>query len=239
MGICFIIGVLIAYLVFAKTINKEEAEKFFDYSPFAILFSLIGARLFYVFGSYEYYFSNPKEIIMLNHGGLSIFGAIIFGIISLYALSKRYKFDFLTHCDILAVVFPLCQALGRFGNYFNQEAYGLPCDSFLCLYVDKKFRVDDYINVDYFHPTFLYESMFDVVIFIILLSLYLKNKKFKKGSIFLLYLILYSIVRFFIESIRIDSVLNIFNLHIAQVISLIILMFSIVFLYFINKKSAD
>ena len=95
MAVVFLLGVLLSFLFIKKKYNKLEADKIIDYSPFVIFFALIGARLFYVIGMHEFYFKNPLEILLINHGGLSIFGAIVFGIITLYILSKIKKFNFL------------------------------------------------------------------------------------------------------------------------------------------------
>lgn len=239
MAFVFLLGVIISVILLNKKVSKNDSDLFLDYSPTIILFSIIGARLFYVLASFEFYFKNPKEIIMINHGGLSIFGAIIFGILTFYFLSKKNKFDFLIHIDVIAVTFPLCQAIGRFGNFFNQEAYGAPYDGFLKLFVSKYYRKPQFLDVEYYHPAFLYESFFDLIIFFILLTLFFKNKKLKNGSIAAIYLILYSIIRFFIEGIRIDSVLNLASIPIAKIISIIIFILGLSCLIFLNKKHAQ
>ncbi|MBQ4646902.1 MAG: prolipoprotein diacylglyceryl transferase [Candidatus Gastranaerophilales bacterium] len=239
MAISFAIGVLSAYFLFKKKYEKQEAELFLDYSPIVIFFSIIGARLFYVLASYKFYFKNPQEIFMINHGGLTIFGAICFGILTLFFLSKIKKFNLLKHLDLLAVVFPLCQSIGRFGNYFNQEAYGAPTDGFLKLYVDSNCRKQEFLNVEYYHPTFLYESILDFLVFLILLFLFLKSKNQKFGNIALIYLILYSLIRFTIEGIRIDSIAYISNLPVAKLICIFIFIISIICIFLNNKKHAQ
>lgn len=239
LAFCFLVGVLICYFLFKKKYGNLVAESFLDYSPFVIIFSLFGARLFYVIGLFDYYIHNPIEIILINHGGLSIYGAIIFGIIAMYYLKIKNKIDFLKHCDVIAICLPLCQAIGRFGNYFNQEAYGAPCNSFLKLYVEKYYRPEKYINNSFFHPTFLYEMIADLFIFLILITIFFKKTDIKSGSITCLYLIFYSFIRFFIEFLRIDSVLNIHYIPVAQIISVIIFITSLSFLIFINKKSTN
>lgn len=239
LALCFLIGVLVCYFIFKKKYDKKTAEQFLDYSSFVIVISLIGARLFYVLGSFNYYFQNPIEIILINHGGLSIYGAIFFGVAAMYYLKIKNKIDFLKHCDIIALCLPLCQAIGRFGNYFNQEAYGTPCNSFLKLYVSKYYRNEKYIDYNFFHPTFLYEMIADLIIFSILLMVFFKKNDIKKGTTTCLYLILYSFARFIIEYYRIDSVLNICNIPIAQIISAIVFLISLSFLIYINKKSTN
>lgn len=236
MAISFLVGVIFSYLLLQKKYSKDEAEVFFDYSPYLILGSILGARLFYIIGSFKFYLKFPQEIFMINHGGLSIFGAIFFGIVFIFLFSKIKKFSFWSHLDTLAVVFPLCQSIGRFGNYFNQEAYGLPYDGMIKLYVEKPFRLSKFINVEYYHPTFLYESLLDLVIFLMLFTIFIKSKNLKKGTISAIYLILYALVRLFVENIRLDSVLNIANLHIASIICVFAIILSLIWLYFIYKK---
>lgn len=239
MASVFFLGLFFASFLFKKYISKNESELFLDYSPWIILISIVGARIFYVIGEFDFYISHPAEILMINHGGLSIFGAIFFGLISLYLFSKKKKFSFFAHCDIFALVFPLCQAIGRFGNYFNQEAYGAPFNGFIKMYIDKYHRFEKFSNVDYYHPTFLYESLLDFLAFFLLLIIFLKFKTRKTGLLTGLYLILYSVIRFAVESIRIDSVLNIASIPIAQIISLITLFLGFVILFFIYKKRAS
>ena len=237
MAISFFVGLIGAYFLIKTRISKNEADIFLDYSPFVIFCAILGARLFYVIALLDYYFENPLEIIMINHGGLSIFGAIFFGILSTYILSKIKKFDFLQHLDMIAIVFPLCQAIGRFGNYFNQEAYGAPTNSFIKLFVSKEYRKPELLEIEYYHPAFLYESILDIFICLSLLILY--KKKTINGSIACSYLILYSIGRFIIEAIRIDSVLNIQNIPIVQILCIFILILSVVFLLFLSKKRVN
>lgn len=237
MATVFLVGIFVSYFLFLKKYDKKTAEVFFDYSPLVIFISVIGARIFYVFGSFEYYIKFPKEILMINHGGLSIFGAIIFGLITIFVLSKKKAFDFLAHCDVIGIFCPLCQAIGRLGNFFNQEAFGAPTNGAIKLFVDEKFRPEHLTNVEYYHPAFLYESVLDLLIFFILLFLFFKFNNLKKGTIACLYLILYSFARIIVEQIRIDSVLNIVDIPIAQIIAFVLIIFASCSLILIYKKS--
>lgn len=222
------IGIVVGYRLFKKNISKDEADFFLDYIPFVVFFSILGARLFYVIGNIEFYLAHKKEIFLINHGGLSIWGAILFGLVGLIFYLKLNKKNIYAHLDIIAAVMPLCQAIGRFGNYFNQEAFGKPSESFFKLYVDTQFRPAEYINYEYFHPTFLYESILDIISFLILILLFTKRRNLKSGAIFYLYIIFYSIIRLIVESIRIDSVSYVFNIPIASFISLIALLTSLI-----------
>ncbi len=222
------IGIIFCYYLFLKLKSKQEADFFIDYIPFIVVFSIMGARIFYVIGNLDFYLKNKCEIFLINHGGISIWGAIIFGAISLYTYLKFKKKDILFHFDVISLAMPICQSIGRFGNYFNQEAFGKPSEFFIKLYVDKIYRPERFINYDYFHPAFLYESILDILIFVILLIILKNKKKFKQGTIFYGYIMLYSIVRIFVEYIRTDSVAYVFNIPVASFICIIMITASLI-----------
>lgn len=231
------LGIILSYFLIKKRYSKACAELFLDFIPMVIIFSILGARLFYILGNLNYYILNPLEIIFINHGGLSFWGGLTFGTLSFLFFLKKNKLPLSGFFDSIAVTLPLSQAIGRWGNYFNQEAYGAPYDGFLKMFVDLKHRPIDYINFEYFHPAFLYESVLNLILFVFLLVLFLKKKNLKSGTIFYLYLICYSIIRIIVESIRIDSVLDVFNMPVAMVISFIVLISGII-LILKNKKAA-
>ena len=230
-------GVILGYFLFLKKEGKKAAEVFLDSIFHVVVFSIIGARIFYIIGDFNFYSNHPKEMILINHGGLSIYGAIIFGILTLIIYLSLKKENIYRYLDFFALLMPLCQAIGRWGNYFNQEAFGKPSLSFLKLFVDYTQRPLAYANYEYFHPTFLYESVLNFILFLILILLFLK-KDLKNGIIFSLYLIFYSIIRIIIESIRIDSVMNISSIPIATILSIAILLFGLLNLFFIFKKTS-
>ena len=235
LSIAILAGIFLSDYLIKLKYDKKTLEYFQDSIPIGFIFALFGARLFYVTGSYEYYLQNPSEIIMINHGGISIFGAIVFGILAIYIYSKIKKISSLKYLDFYALVFPISQAIGRFGNYFNQEAYGSPSHSFLKLYIDKAHRIEEFINIPYYHPTFLYEAILDLIIFILLLFIY-KKTNFKEGTIFYIYLLAYSFIRLIVESIRIDSILNIGEIKIVQIIAILFILISTFFLFKLYKK---
>lgn len=230
------IGIFSAYLIIKKKFSKTEADFFLDIIPWTIFSAIVGARLFYVIGDLNFYLNNLNEIIMINHGGLSIFGALVFGILSFYIISKIYKINFFKYADSAAVVLPLSQAIGRWGNFFNQEAYGKPTYGFVKLFIDIAHRKPYYNEFEYFHPAFLYESVLNFCVFLLLFFIFFKVKKLKSGSVFLLYLIFYSVIRFFIERIRIDSILNINNVPVVQVLCIVLFTVSLIALIIINKN---
>jgi len=231
--LAILFGIGFIYNTLKLKYNKQLADLFFDITPSIIITSIIGARFFYVIGDFNYYFNNPLEIILINHGGLSIYGAIIFGIFGFYFQCKKRNINFLKLIDVAALAMPMCQAIGRWGNFFNQEAFGLPSDFIIKMYITKQNRPIEFSNFEFFHPAFLYESILDVVIFIFLNIIYFK-KNTKRGTIFFLYLMLYSLTRILIENIRIDSVLNIFSIPVAILISILIFCISLCFLILKN-----
>ncbi len=237
MAISIFLCVFLSYLFLKKYHSKKLADEFIDMCPGAIVSGIFGARFFYCISNFDFYLKHKSEILMLSHGGLCIYGAIIFGILYFIWYTKKRKINCLKYLDSVALFFPLAQSIGRWGNYFNQEAYGTPTDGFLKLYIDYSNRPLKYIDVEYFHPTFLYESILDIASFILLLIIFIKFKdKMKQGTIFYLCLIFYSIIRIFVESIRIDSVMNFGNIAIAQVIALLIMIISS-FLLFKSYKN--
>ena len=240
LTLAIFVGLVVSYFLLKKRFNIILAQDFVDISPFMILISLIGARFFYVLGDWEFYSLYPREIFFINHGGLSIYGAIFSGIIFFIFYCKRRNISFFSFCDCLAVVMPICQSIGRWGNYFNQEAFGTPTEGFIKLYVDEIYRPLEYKNFQYFHPAFLYEGILNLLLFLFLLFLFIKFKNIKKGLIFSLYLIFYASIRLLIENIRLDSVMNIYSIHVASIISIVILLYgliNLIYIYFFNKKT--
>lgn len=231
------VGVYCAYFLYKLFYNKQEASKIIDFSPYIIIIGIIGARLYYCLVNFSYYVKHPLEIFYIRQGGLSIHGVIIIGILALYAFSKKYKMSFLKLIDVFLCGTALGQSIGRWGNFFNSEAFGTPTNLPWKLYIPIIHRPPQYIDFKYFHPTFLYESIFDFLIFLILLICFKKLSK-SPGVLACLYLIMYSIVRIIVEHFRIDSVLNIDGIPIAQLVSLIIIVVASVAIMILTRKKS-
>ncbi len=222
-------GVIIALAVLIGTFLAERETKrqglseetLLDFLIYAIPLSVIGARLYYVAFSWSDYKDNPIKILHFRGGGLAIHGAIITAIVVAIIFCNKRGLDFWTLADICAPSLILGQAIGRWGNYINQEAHGGPTDLPWGIMVDG-------IKV---HPTFLYESIGNLLVFGFLLW-YRKNKSKVSGEIFLLYIGLYSLVRFFVEGLRTDS-LMIGSIRTAQLMSVV---FVVVAFYAIKKR---
>ena len=229
-----ILGILVAYIeIKRKKINTEE---FSNMAFYAILCGFIGARIYYCLFNLDYYLSNPVEILMVWHGGLAIHGGIIGAIIAIYVYCKKKDIKFYEMLDICAPALVIGQIIGRWGNFFNSEAHGgIVTKAFLENLHLPKFIIDGmYIDGNYYHPTFLYESLLNLVCFIVLMFLR-KNKDIKIGVITGIYLIWYGIIRIFIESLRTDS-LMIGNIKMAQLIGLPMIIIGIILIIISGNK---
>lgn len=217
--------------------QKLNLEFWINLLFYMILFGIIGARLYYVLFNLSYYLSDPLEIIKVWHGGLAIHGGIIAGVIVILLYTKKYNVNTMKVLDIVAVSIIIGQAIGRWGNFFNQEAFGgIVSRDFLEMLKLPEFIINGmYINGSYHHPTFLYESVWNFVGFIILLVLR-KRKYNKVGELSGFYLMWYSFGRFFIEGLRTDS-LMLGSFRIAQVVSLIAFIIGIVLIVKAKKGS--
>jgi 16S rRNA (cytosine1402-N4)-methyltransferase/phosphatidylglycerol:prolipoprotein diacylglycerol transferase len=201
-------GILLAYNE-AKRLGYDP-EYIIDLSLWCIPSAVIGARLYYVIFEWEYYNGDIMKIINIREGGLAIHGALIAAVLTGYIFTKVKKISFGGTADIVAPGIILGQAIGRWGNYVNAEAHGGPTDLPWGILVDG-------VRV---HPTFLYESLWNIGVFIFLI-IYRKKKKVD-GEIFLLYGILYSAGRFWIEGLRTDSLMYM-GMRTAQIISVVII----------------
>ncbi len=229
MALAIAIGVLVSDWAGTKFFALKK-ETIIDLAPYLIIFGIIGARLYYCILSYDFYLRFPTEIIAIRHGGISIHGAILGGLVGLWIFAKRHKINPVKLCDVSAIGLSLAQAIGRWGNFFNSEAFGAPTNLPWKLYIAPQYRPIPYQEYQYFHPAFLYESILDVVIFVILLALVKTGKLKKDGNLALIYLILYSIVRIIVEMFRLDSVKYIFGMPVAIFVSIGIIIISVALL---------
>ncbi len=201
----FVAGIVLAYFIAkAKALKKGISELLFDEIIFwTILTGFISARLYYVLFYFDQYKSNLPEIFMIWHGGLAIYGGLIGGLVALYFLSKKHQINFFSITDAIVFALPLAQSIGRFGNYFNYEAFGRPTNLPWKMFVPEQFRPEGFSTFSFFHPTFAYEILFNLFVFLLLWRI--EKKAFKTGVLTGAYLVLYSIGRFFIEQVRLDS----------------------------------
>ncbi len=236
-SIFIFLGILAACIIIyleAKK-NKLDEEFIINLAFNTIIFGIIGARLYYVLFNLDYYLANPIEILQIWNGGLAIHGGIITGGLFVIYYSKKNKVETLKIFDILVVGLIIGQAIGRWGNYFNQEAYGaITTVAKLKSMGIPKFVIDGmYILGNYHQPTFFYESIWNLFGFMALLIIR-RYKYLKLGQLSGFYLIWYSIARFIIEGMRTDS-LMLSNFKVAQIMSIILLVLGIILFIYYNK----
>lgn len=237
-GLFVVSGIIAALYITLYLANKFSINKeiIWDLSFYLIIFGLIGARIYEIFLEFPYYLNNPAQIIQVWEGGLAIHGAIIAGLLTIYYFSNKYKINFWRLTSIIAPGLSLGQAIGRFGNWFNQELFGLPTNLPWGIPINLENRPLEFINQTFFHPTFFYESLGSLIIFAILLitiSSYNKLEIKSAMQITALYLFLYSFLRFVLEFIKIDRTPIFIGLRWPQVISLLIIFSALI----IFKKS--
>ncbi|CAC5960473.1 TPA: prolipoprotein diacylglyceryl transferase [Staphylococcus aureus] len=227
-GIIIAVGILLGYFVAQRALVKAGLHKdtLVDIIFYSALFGFIAARIYFVIFQWPYYAENPSEIIKIWHGGIAIHGGLIGGFIAGVIVCKVKNLNPFQIGDIIAPSIILAQGIGRWGNFMNHEAHGGPVSrAFLEQLHLPNFIIENmYINGQYYHPTFLYESIWDVAGFIILVNI---RKHLKLGETFFLYLTWYSIGRFFIEGLRTDSLMLTSNIRVAQLVSILLILISI------------
>lgn len=230
-------GIIISFaLLLGTTLSIREAKKqdieedfMLDLYIRVIPAAIIGARLYYVIFTWEYYKDNLLMIFSTRSGGIAIHGAVLGGLLVAIIFIKKHKVSFWKLADIIAPYLILGQAIGRWGNFINQEAHGgIVSKKFISIFPDF-IEKQMYMNGNYYHPTFLYESIWNTLVFIVLIVL--RRKPYiKKGDIFSLYIISYSIARVFIEGMRTDS-LMLGSIRIAQLISILLIVIGVFLIY--------
>ena len=238
MSFSMLMAIMVIFLIKKKYFPDIKDDDIYNLAFVLIISGLIFARIYYVILDYNYFIKYPYDIIAIWKGGISIQGAIIGGIIAGFIYTREHKLDFFKLADLVTFGLITGQIIGRWGNFFNSEAFGLPTNLPWKLYISYPFRPEKFKDYEFFHPTFLYESVLNIFVLIILyLILKKQGNQRKNGVIFCSYLILYSIIRIFVESIRTDSVLDIFGIHIAQIASLIIIIFALFLLKIIKNQN--
>ena len=229
-------GLIIAFAIFCGWYLAQKRakiykipQKIFDDPVLLIplVLSIAGARLYHVLDLWSYYGKNLVDIIKIQNGGLGIWGGILGMILGFLIVAKVKKLDLLKSLDLAAPSVILGQAIGRFGNYINQEGFGLPTNLPWGVFIDPQNRPTQYLLYPRFHPTFFYEALLNLIFFILLL--YFAGKVKVKGQVFALYLIFYSVARSIAEFWRIDT-WTVEGIKVAHILSLATLTFGVWFL---------
>ncbi|MEF9951500.1 MAG: prolipoprotein diacylglyceryl transferase [Clostridium sp.] len=229
-----VLGILVA--MYTSKVRRVNFDNILDGLIISIPVGIIGARLYYVLFNLPYYIDNPGEIINIREGGLAIHGGIIFGLLAAYIFTRVKKYDLLSLLDVCAPSIILAQAIGRWGNFFNMEAHGGEVSKEFISHFPEFIQRGMFIDGTYYHPTFLYESIWNLLVFGLLI--YMIYRVQTKGVIFFTYFGLYSIGRFFIEGLRTDS-LMVMGLRTAQIVSLVGIIIWIGYLIYVYKFKKD
>lgn len=217
-GILIMVGVLAAAWITTRELKRKGVgtEMVWDGLPWVVIAGIIGARLWHVFTptptdiangiTTEYYLTHPLALIDIRQGGLGIPGAVIGGALAVWIIARIKKIDFFVITDSVAPGLALAQAIGRWGNFFNQELYGAPTDLPWALYIEPCKRLPGFENIERFHPLFLYEALWNLGGMALMLWLGRRfERRLKTGDIFLSYLIIYPVGRFLLEFLRLNS----------------------------------
>ena len=261
-GLLIAISVLLGLNLSKKLARSRGIDPNFisEILPSLVLSAIIGARVYYVIFEYQQFsgdkffttikilniYLNIPSFLAIWEGGIAIHGALLGGFLSIYLFCKSKKIPLKIFLDLLMPSVILGQSIGRWGNFFNNEAFGIPTNLPWKLFIPLSNRPDIFANSQYFHPTFLYESLWNLIIFTILIYIFNKQSKdnsITPGLITSLYLVTYSFGRFWIEGLRIDSLcLGGFppycegGLRVAQFISIFLFSSGLVWLYFLKFK---
>ena len=263
-GLFIFIGLIASFTVYYFLSKKQNIEKkhIFDSFFWMILFGFIGARLFYVLYYFLYYLKNPLKIFAFWDGGIAILGGFIFGLIALFVYCKKNKQNIFKILNILSISVIVGQIIGRIGNYFNQELFGLPTNFFLKIPISLENRPIGFEKYNFFMPLFLYEMFFNLIILFILFLYYKKSLKnnlgqgimikdvnvktfranmegltfIEKGGIFFIYINLYCLLRFILEFFRLGEN-KFYGVSYNQImVAFILLVFNSVWFFKIRKK---
>lgn len=216
---------MVGYLIAFRRVRAagENPEHLTNILIYGLISALVGARAYYVLFNLSEYLANPREILAVWHGGIAIHGALIGALIATYVYARLNELEFWRWTDLMIPSMLLGQAIGRWGNYMNQEAFGTPTSLPWAIFIDPAKRPPEFVAFTHFHPTFLYESIWNLFGFALLIYLSRRQQdepvSWPSGSLLLVYGIYYSLGRFFIEGLRTDS-LMLGPIRIAQLVSI-------------------
>lgn len=229
-GIIIVTGMILAiHLTTNEAVKRGISEDFIiDTAFWTLPIGIIGARLYYVIFELEYYLNNPMKIFAIWEGGIAIYGGIIAGFLTFYYRSQKDNVPILLLTDVVVPYLLLAQSIGRWGNFINQEAHGAEVSrQFLENLMLPEFIIEQMnIGGAYYHPTFLYESLWSLIGVIVILLIRNRKHLLLRAEATALYLIWYGLGRFFIEGMRTDS-LYIGSLRVSQIVSILFILFGV------------
>ncbi|MEN6480719.1 MAG: prolipoprotein diacylglyceryl transferase [Anaerolineaceae bacterium] len=251
-GVIIMLGVLAAAWLATREAKRRsvDPELIWDMLPWLLIAGIIGARIWHILTppasmvavgiTTQYYLTHPLDAIAIWNGGLGIPGAVMGGAIALIIYARNKKTSFWLFADIIAPGLALAQAIGRWGNFVNQELYGAPTNLPWAIFIEPAYRLPEYKDVAYYHPMFLYESLWNLLLMAFLLVIGRKfAAKLKTGDIFLMYLVGYPLERFMLEFIRLDPS-NVGGINANQTLMAVIALSSaavLIYKHFIMRSS--
>ncbi|MFH0779936.1 MAG: prolipoprotein diacylglyceryl transferase [Parcubacteria group bacterium] len=240
-GFLMVIGGLLGLFVVLKLARRYGVDKnsIYDLLVYFVVGGVVGARVYYVVYAWQLYQNNWLDVFKIWQGGLAVHGVMIGGMAGVLIYYFFKKINFWLFADLAATGLAAAQIVGRVGNYFNQEIFGKPTNLPWGILIDAAARPTEFSGANYFHPTFLYESLGNVIILCVLIGLHflkIRNKTLKDGNIFFLYIILYSILRFFLEFLRTDYSPLVFGVRWAQLFSALLIIAAAALLIARNRK---
>jgi prolipoprotein diacylglyceryl transferase len=235
-GLILAAGVLVAVYVAEHRWRRRGYPKdgIYDISFWVVIWGVIGARLYHVITDYQRFEDDPWRAFQIWRGGLSIWGAVIAGAIAVIVITRRRHLPTLVVMDCMAPGIVLAQAIGRWGNYFNQELFGKPSTLPWALEIAPSHRPAGYTQYATFHPTFLYESLACLAILAVLL-LVEHRAQLKIGQTFALYVVLYTFARFWFENMRIDPAHEIAGMRVNAWVSVLLFVFGIAWFVWLGR----
>ena len=247
-GIILMLGALAGGMLAQREAKRRghNPDILWDLMLWLLVAGIAGARLWHVFTpspstiaegfTTEYYLSHPWDLINIRNGGLGIPGAVIGGLIALYFFTRKRKLSFLEWADIAAPALALGQAIGRWGNYVNQELYGAPTSLPWKIFIESKYRLSGFEEQVYYHPLFLYESLWNLGNMVLLLWVNRRfSAKVKEGDLLLLYMVIYPLGRFLLDFLRLDAPM-LGGINANQTVMAIVAIFAAVALWVRHRK---
>lgn len=239
-GLLLGIGAALAFWITFRLARRQNIPEndVLNLGALAVLIGFLGARFYHVLNEPSYYWHHPAEILQVWHGGLAIHGGLLTGLITILVYCRRKGLHLWAITDLIAPGLVLAQAIGRWGNYFNQELFGRPTNLPWGIPIDPAYRPANESTSTYFHPTFLYESLWNVGVFVLLFALARRteNRRLPDGVVTMLYLGLYSLGRFGTELLRIDDVPIIAGLRLPLLVSGALVLAALAGLWFFVRR---
>jgi len=237
-GVLLAVGIVVAILVTRQQLRLRGRDPALagEVAIWAVPFGVVGARLYHVVTDWSAFSGHLGDIPLIQQGGLGIYGAIIGGAIGAAIGARRYGVPLLVILDCTAPGTALAQAIGRFGNYANQELFGGPTNLPWGLEIDPANRPAKYLDDATFHPTFLYEAIWNLIVMAILLRVARRWQRYPPGYVLALYLALYSLGRFFVEGLRVDPAHEIGPFRLNQVVAAAVFACSLVVLLRLRRR---